>query len=268
MASSAARTATTARLATRPRATSSPAVTVRRTRPSTGGARVRSEAGSGEGPEPGHAHRRVGRPEHARGNLGRAEEARDVRDQRHPDPCALLRRRGPCRQGRGPGGTGESGYARGVPMGGTLPPSSGRPTFTVHAMKDPDGANLDRIQVIKGWVDAGGGHHEKIVDVAWSGGRKRGADGQLPGVGNTVDTKTAAYTNSIGSPELVGHWTDDEFDPRQYALYYARVIEIPTPRWSTFDAARAGLPLLDGFRPRSRSGRGRRRSGTRLRRNR
>ena len=140
----------------------------------------------------------------------------------------------------------KNGYARGVPMGGTLPASSKRPTFTVHAMKDPDGANLDRIQIIKGWVDAGGGHHEKIVDVAWSGGRKRGADGQLPGVGNTVDTKTAAYTNSIGSPELVGHWTDDEFDPKQYALYYARVIEIPTPRWSTFDAVRAGLPLLEG----------------------
>jgi hypothetical protein len=140
----------------------------------------------------------------------------------------------------------KSGYARGVPMGGTLPASGKRPTFTVHAMKDPDGANLDRIQIIKGWVDAGGGHHEKIVDVAWSGGRKRGADGQLPGVGNTVDTKIAAYTNSIGSPELVGHWTDDEFDPKQYALYYARVIEIPTPRWSTFDAVRAGLPLLEG----------------------
>jgi hypothetical protein len=141
----------------------------------------------------------------------------------------------------------KSGYARGVPMGGTLPPSGKRPTFTVHAMKDPDGANLDRIQVIKGWVDAGGGQHEKIVDVAWSGGRKRGADGRLPSVGNTVDTKTAAYTNSIGSPELVGRWTDDEFDPKQYALYYARVIEIPTPRWSTFDAVRAGLPLLEGI---------------------
>jgi hypothetical protein len=149
----------------------------------------------------------------------------------HPtDPVALVK----------------DGYAQGVPMGSDLPASSGAPTFTVHAMKDPDGANLDRIQLIKGWIDEQGQSHEKIVDVAWSGNRKPGADGKLPPVGNTVDLKTARYTNRIGSPELMGSWTDKSFDPRQHALYYVRVLEIPTPRWSTYDAVRAGLPLLEG----------------------
>jgi len=138
----------------------------------------------------------------------------------------------------------KEGYSKGVPMGGTLPASGGAPTFTVQAMKDPDGANLDRIQIIKGWVDAAGKQHEKIVDVVWSGNRQRGADSKVPPVGNTVDLKTAKYANTIGSPELIGSWTDREFDPKQYALYYARVLEIPTPRWSTYDAVRAGLPLL------------------------
>jgi len=150
--------------------------------------------------------------------------ARKVRD-----PLALVR----------------EGYARGVPMGGTLAASRQAPTCTVHARKDPDGANLDRIQIIKGWVDANGEPREKIIDVAWSGARKRDQDGRLPAVGSTVDLKTATYTNAIGSPELIGSWTDPDFDPAEPALYYARVLEIPTPRWSTYDAVRNGLPLLE-----------------------
>jgi hypothetical protein len=139
-----------------------------------------------------------------------------------------------------------TGYARGVPMGSDLPATRKPPTFTVHAMKDPDGANLDRIQIVKGWIDANGQPQEKIVDVAWSGKRRPGADGRLPAVGSTVDLEAATYANTIGSPELIGSWTDREFRADQYALYYARVLEIPTPRWSTYDAVRAGLPLLDG----------------------
>lgn len=129
-------------------------------------------------------------------------------------------------------------------MGGTLEDLGEAPTFTVHAMKDPVGANLDRIQIIKGWVDDEGEPQEKIVDVVWSGSRKQDADGKLPPVGNTVDVKTARYENSIGSAELIGSWTDTEFDPKQHALYYTRVLEIPTPRWSTYDAVRNDLPLL------------------------
>jgi hypothetical protein len=113
-------------------------------------------------------------------------------------------------------------------------------------MKDPVGANLDRIQIVKGWVDAAGEPQERIVDVVWSDGRLPGADGRLPPVGNTVDPATATYTNAIGAPDLIGHWTDDDFDPEKPALYYVRVIEIPTPRWTTYDAVRNGLPLLDG----------------------
>jgi hypothetical protein len=136
------------------------------------------------------------------------------------------------------------GYANGVPMGGSLSALTDAPTFTVEAMKDPIGANLDRIQIIKGWVDDVGNPQEKIIDVAWSDGRKTDANGKLPAVGNTVDLATARYTNSIGAPELIGSWTDTEFDPAKPALYYMRVIEIPTPRWTTFDAVRNGLPLL------------------------
>ena len=139
----------------------------------------------------------------------------------------------------------EQGYEQGVPMGGDLDPTETAPTFTVHAVKDPDGANLDRIQVIKGWVDADGGLHEKIVDVVWSGDRTPGANGKLPPVGNTVDLTTAKYTNDIGAATLIGSWRDESFDPEQYAFYYARVLEIPTPRWSTYDAVRHDLPLLE-----------------------
>lgn len=138
----------------------------------------------------------------------------------------------------------QEGYAQGVPMGGLLSASPSAPIFTVWAMKDPDGANLDRIQIIKGWVDSDGTPQERIIDIVWSGDRQRGADGSLPSVGNTVDLATARYRNSIGAPVLMGSWRDPEFDPDQHALYYVRVLEIPTPRWSTYDAIRNGLPLL------------------------
>lgn len=144
----------------------------------------------------------------------------------------------------------ETGYRLGVPMGGTLPAVAAGETrplrFNVMAMKGPQDASLDRIQIIKGWVDADGAPQEKIIDIAWSGDRRIGPDGKLPPVANTVDLKTATYTNSAGSPQLTGSWVDDAFDPTLHALYYARVLQIPTPRWSTYDAVRANLPLLDG----------------------
>jgi hypothetical protein len=130
-------------------------------------------------------------------------------------------------------------------MGGTIEKASKAPTFTVWATKDPNGANLDRIQIIKGMVDAKGEPQDKVIDVVWSGDRKADAKGKLPPVGNTVDLKTATYTNAIGSAELMGTWTDPDFDPAQHALYYVRVLEIPTPRWTTYDAVRNKLPLLD-----------------------
>jgi hypothetical protein len=137
------------------------------------------------------------------------------------------------------------GYRKGVPMGGDLKgaPGTQAPTFLVRALKDPKGANLDRVQVVKGWVDAGGRKHEKIFDVAWAGDRKPGADGKLPPVGNTVDLAKATYANSIGAPELAVAWTDPEFKPGERAVYYVRVLEIPTPRWSTYDSVKLGLPL-------------------------
>ena len=111
--------------------------------------------------------------------------------------------------------------------------------------KDPDGANLDRIRIIKGWVDAAGGLHEEIVDVVWSGDRVPGSYGREPAVGNTVDLTTATFTNTIGVAQLIGSWRDEQFNPDQHALYYVRVLEIPTPRWSTYDAVRHNLPLLE-----------------------
>lgn len=136
----------------------------------------------------------------------------------------------------------KAGYARGVPMGGDLKPGTkaGAPTFIVSALKDPVGANLDRVQVVKGWLDAAGKSHEKIYDVVWStpATRKPGADGKLPAVGDTVDLKTATYTNSIGAPTLATVWTDPDFNPAQKAFYYVRVLEIPTPRWVAYDVVR------------------------------
>ena len=140
------------------------------------------------------------------------------------------------------------GYERGVPMGGDLPANAtGKkaPSFMVYALRDPIGGNLDRIQIIKGWYD-GKQQHEKVYDVAWSGDRKPGKDGKVPPVGNTVDAKTASWTNTIGASELGTVWSDPDFDPQQRAFYYARVLEIPTPRWSTYDAFRFGVPIPDG----------------------
>lgn len=132
------------------------------------------------------------------------------------------------------------GYGKGVPMGGDLMPApegAKAPNFLVAALKDPFSGNLDRIQIVKGWLAADGSMQEKIYDAVWSGDRKPGADGKLPPVGNTVDVKKASFTNTIGAPELITVWTDPEFDPALKAFYYARVIEIPTPRWTAFDAA-------------------------------
>ncbi len=132
------------------------------------------------------------------------------------------------------------GYSKGVPMGGNLskaPKGKKSPTFLVAALKDPIGGNLDRIQVIKGWMDAKDKLHEKVYDVAWSDDRKPDAKtGKLPYVGNTVDVANATWTNTIGATELITVWEDPDFDAKQSAFYYARVIEIPTPRWTAFDA--------------------------------
>jgi hypothetical protein len=137
------------------------------------------------------------------------------------------------------------GYEKGVPMGGDLlAGKDGKaPSFMVYALRDPIGANLDRIQIIKGWLDANNKTHEKVYDVAWSGDRKPGADGKLPPVGNTVDIKNANWTNTIGSSELGAVWSDPDFDPKERAFYYARVIEIPTPRWIVYDAFRFGVEI-------------------------
>ena len=133
-------------------------------------------------------------------------------------------------------------YAAGVPMGAELPASDRAPRFLVTALKDPLGANLDRIQIIKGWVDAQGVSHEKIWNVAASGARKPDAEtGRLADVGNTVNVAEASYTNSIGAAALTAFWEDPEFDPAQEAFWYARVLEIPTPRWSTYDAKVLGV---------------------------
>jgi hypothetical protein len=141
----------------------------------------------------------------------------------------------------------EKAYEDGVPMGGDLParPERARaPTFAVWAMKDPESGNLDRIQIIKVFVNKWNRPGEKIYDVALSDGRSVDpATGKAPPVGDTVDVATATYTNDIGDTQLSAVWTDPDFDPNQRALYYARVIEIPTPRWSTYDAARSNLPL-------------------------
>jgi len=139
-----------------------------------------------------------------------------------------------------------AGYAKGVPMGGDLTnaPSGKSPSFLVGALKDPIGANLDRVQVIKGWLDSKGETHEKVYDVAWSGDRKPDPKtSKLPPVGDTVDVPNATYTNTIGASELIKVWKDPEFDPTQRAFYYVRVLEIPTPRWTAYDAKFYGIKM-------------------------
>ena len=142
------------------------------------------------------------------------------------------------------------GYTKGVSMGGDLSaaPDGKVPTFLVAALKDPIGANLDRYQIVKGWLDASGELHEKVYDVAWSGRnlRERMVDGKLLPVGNTVDVANATWTNTIGDPELIAVWKDPDFDRTQPAFYYGRVIEIPTPRWTAYDAKRFGIKPLPG----------------------
>jgi hypothetical protein len=140
-----------------------------------------------------------------------------------------------------------AGYAKGVPMGADLPPlpeaSAGKPvtsapTFLMAALKDPKSGNLDRIQIIKGWLDKSGQPQERIYDVVWGDAQRRKiVNGKLTPVGNTVDVANATWTNTIGDPELVGVWKDPDFDPTVRAFYYLRVLEIPTPRWTAYDAA-------------------------------
>jgi hypothetical protein len=142
------------------------------------------------------------------------------------------------------------GYAKGVPMGGDLrgAPEGGAPSFLVAALKDSIGANLDRIQIVKGWLDENGELHEKLYDVVWGDAEQRqpGPDGKLPPVGSTVDVENATWKNTIGDSELIAVWTDPEFDATERAFYCARVIEIPTPRWTAYDAKRYGIEPLPG----------------------
>ena len=140
---------------------------------------------------------------------------------------------------------GNIGYAKGVPMGGKLrlKPGAKAPTFLVGALKDPLSGNLDRIQIVKGWLDNKGRARERVYNVVWSGNRKLNKNGKLPAVGNTVDVKNATWTNAIGAAELITVWTDPDFDPSRRAFYYARVIEIPTPRWSAYEAKRYGITM-------------------------
>ena len=140
-----------------------------------------------------------------------------------------------------------AGYTKGVPMGGNLsaaPEGKTAPTFLVAALKDPIGGNLDRIQIIKGWISKGE-THEKVYDVAWSGDRKPDVNGKLPSVGNTVDVSNATWTNTIGATELITVWMDPDFDAKESAFYYVRVIEIPTPRWTAYDAKRFNVKMPD-----------------------
>jgi hypothetical protein len=142
------------------------------------------------------------------------------------------------------------GYTKGVPMGGDLSaaPAGKSPTFLVAALKDPIGANLDRIQIIKGWMDAKGELQEKVYDVVWGDADKRKPDakGKVPAVGSTVDVENATWSNTIGDPELLTVWKDPDFDAKQRAFYYTRVLEIPTPRWTAYDAKHFGVKPLPG----------------------
>jgi hypothetical protein len=144
---------------------------------------------------------------------------------------------------------GATGYTKGVPMGGDMParPDGASPTFLVAALKDPYSGNLDRIQIVKGWLDDDGDTQEKVYNVVWGDADRRqlDGDGRLPPVGNTVDVTNATWTNTIGDPELITVWEDPDFDPDQRAFYYARVIEIPTPRWTAYDQLRYGITMSD-----------------------
>jgi hypothetical protein len=139
-----------------------------------------------------------------------------------------------------------TGYEKGVPMGADLPArpeGASAPSFMVFALRDVIGANLDRIQIVKGWLDGDGNTHEKVYDVAWSRGRTLDADGNLPAVGNTVHVESATWSNNIGASELITVWVDPDFDAAERAFYYARVLEIPTPTWYVYDAFRFGIEI-------------------------
>ncbi len=141
----------------------------------------------------------------------------------------------------------ERGYRGGVPMGGDLTngPAGRAPSFVIRALRDPDNANLDRVQIIKGWLDSDGKTHERIYDVACADGRaivNRRCEHE---VGNTVDVADASYTNTVGDPLLTAHWEDTDFDPKQRAFYYVRVIEIPKPRWTAYDAKFFNVKMPD-----------------------
>ncbi len=143
----------------------------------------------------------------------------------------------------------KAAYTGGVPMGGDLTGAKGAPKFVVSALKDPVGANLDRVQIVKGWIDVGGKLHEKVFNVVWSNPETRKLVGdRLTPVGDTVDIATASYKNTIGAPQLATVWTDPEFNAAQRAFYYVRVLEIPTPRWVLFDVLRYKAKLLSGTR--------------------
>jgi hypothetical protein len=145
----------------------------------------------------------------------------------------------------------KAGYSKGVPMGGDLwnAPKGKAPSLLIYAVKDPMSGNLDRIQVVKGWLDASGQTHEHVYNAAWAGERKLNADGKLAAVGNTVDVRTAAYSNTIGTAQLATVWTDPDFNPAQRAFYYVRVLEIPTPRHSTYDAVALGIDVKETHQP-------------------
>lgn len=145
----------------------------------------------------------------------------------------------------------KAGYENGVPMGGTIENARGKaPSFIVATLKDPKGANLDRVQIVKGWHNADGTLSEKVYDVAWSDQNTRQpVDGKLPAVGNTVDLTTATYENSIGSEQLMSVWQDPDFDPALKAFYYVRAVEIPTPRWVAYDAVRLGETVSEEMEP-------------------
>ncbi|MDG2281035.1 MAG: DUF3604 domain-containing protein [Flavicella sp.] len=138
----------------------------------------------------------------------------------------------------------KTGYTKGVPMGGDIKNGlNKKPSFLINALMDPEYGSLDRVQVVKGWMDADGSVHEKVFDVAWSGDRKKNKNGKVPSVGNSVNLKDASWDNSIGATELSKVWIDPEFDPALEAFYYVRVIEIPTPRWTLYDQIRYGAEL-------------------------
>ena len=140
------------------------------------------------------------------------------------------------------------GYDGGVPMGGDLrkAPAGKSPAFMVRSMRDPDGPNLDRVQIVKGWLGKDGQTQERIYDVAVSDGRTIGPDGRCTTpVGSTVDVANASYTNAIGAAFLTAYWKDPEFDPTLHAFYYVRVIQIPTPRWTAYDQKRFGIKMAD-----------------------